>query len=414
MWGNIMGLIAIILSFEYTLFFIVQSIFQMDEGGAGLRVFSILFFIPVVVKFFTSTIQHLKNKDYIVLIFVTAVLSLFYLTRIRYGYVEPGYRGSFLSFGVRGLPAIFTAVIIAKNKDYFTSMQKWLQPIMLIYSLGVILVVTTSKNTQYIQFNFSRGGMNYQTLSYCSAFAFNINLFLILMRGQYENFKIFDNEFWKIVNMILLPVQIYCLFTGGGRGAMGNIVVVAAFLIYARIGCKLSVRAVGGTVIVAFIAFFAVSYIANKTGNTGAVRLMEFFGNKESVLNNERTSMRSVAVGFFWEKPIFGYGLGSVYYIMGIYSHNLFTDVLMEGGLAFFIPVCIIIGIIVIFHKRMILMDINNVIQYMIFLSSFMMLMFSGYYFNDGGIWFAGTYLIYIITDDWKRRKILRRYNDEL
>ena len=90
--------------------------------------------------------------------------------------------------------------------------------------------------------------------------------------------------------------------------------------------------------------------------------------------------------------PIAGNGLGSVFYEMEIYSHNLFTDVFCEMGLLGLGALVLILLFFVIKIINLIKKDPLNHIVLIMFLSGFIMLMFSNYYSNSPFIWFACGY----------------------
>ena len=392
-----MGLIALIIAFEYTGFYMLQSVFGIDEGGLGLRIFSIVFFALAMLTFLFKSER--KHKDWWYLVIIAGFLGLFAYTRVKFGYLNEAYMGMLLSFGVRGVPAVIAGILVAKNESYFSKMQKWLQVLMIFYTIGCGIVIFTSTESQYLQYKFSAGGINYQTLSYSAAFAFNMNLYLILFWDKVSKFKMFNNNFWKTINVALLLFQIYCMFSGGGRGAVVNITVVSIFLMYVKNRCIIDVKAVFAAVFVVIVVFGVIYFFAEKTGNVGATRIVDFFTATERVLENERTQLRREAMHVFTNNPIVGHGIGSVFYLMGGYSHNIFTDILVEGGVVLLFIAVYIFGKCFLKLKSLIQLNINNTMISMIFFSSFTMLQMSGYFLNDGGIWFGGAYLLYALSE---------------
>ena len=402
-----MGLVALIIAFEYTCFFVMQCVFGIDQGGTGLRVFSIVFFALCLREFLFCTER--RQKDWWFMIVIAAFLGLFVTTRAKFGHTNEDYEGMLLSFGVRCVPAVIAGVLVAKNDEYFAKMQKWIQVLMLFYTIGVAMAVFSSSNSEYIQFKFSTGGVNYQTLSYCSAFAFNMNLYVILNWDKIGKFRMFDNNFWKTVNIFLLAFQIYCMFSGGGRGAVGNVIIVAMFLMYVKMGCKYNVKFLFFAIFFAIAVFTIIFAVANRTGNVGAVRLMEFFTDSNSLFDNERTALQEIAMKVFVNNPIFGHGIGSIFYTMTGYSHNIFTDIMVEGGIVMLGIALFIVGSSFVNTKAVVMRSNNNTLVYMIFWSSFSMLLFSGYYLADGGLWFAISYLMYTISDMRDEKQELER-----
>ena len=65
--GGIMGLVALIIAFEYTGFYMLQSVFGIDEGGLGLRIFSIVFFALAMLTFLFKSERKHKDWWYLVI-----------------------------------------------------------------------------------------------------------------------------------------------------------------------------------------------------------------------------------------------------------------------------------------------------------------------------------------------------------
>ena len=72
------------------------------------------------------------------------------------------------------------------------------------------------------------------------------------------------------------------------------------------------------------------------------MNVYSIFGNTEAIGTDNRWIRWNLAWNAFTKSPVFGHGLGSVFYEVGFYSHNIFTDMLCEGGvvLSFNIHLC--------------------------------------------------------------------------
>ena len=92
---------------------------------------------------------------------------------------------------------------------------------------------------------------------------------------------------------------------------------------------------------------------------------------------------------WYGEKPVFGHGVGSVFFEMGTYSHNFITDAMVEVG---------VIGTFILFSLFIILVfkaikdiyhDISDSLWLIIFLDGLVMSLFSGYYLAQIPLWWS-------------------------
>lgn len=395
-----MGLLALILSYEYPLFFMLQVVFGLDEGGAGLKLFSSAIFGVVLIIYLASIGRKKRAVSYTPVIFVIIILFLFILTGVNFS--NTGfYRSYLLSFGVRCVPAALVGSMVADDRNAFDKMLKWIQPFMLFFTLGVLLTVINASDATNIKEKYSVASMNYQTLSYCAAFAFNINLYVLSMWKVNPKFKFFSSNLWRGIDFFLLPLQLYCMLSAGGRGAIANVIVCMLLIVFIKGNLRFKIRHII-LILSLIIAAIVVIDILSKNGNIGASRLKDFFGNSNNLFENDRSILRKRAIQVFFNSNFAGRGIGSVFFTMDFYSHNIFTDILAEGGVVGIIIVIIILKKILSNLKKIYYQDRTRLFVYVIFFSSFAMLMFSGYYLADGGLWFAATY---ILCCDTERKK---------
>lgn len=107
----------------------------------------------------------------------------------------------------------------------------------------------------------------------------------------------------------------------------------------------------------------------------------------DNLSDRGRMALASKAISAFRERPIFGNGIGSVFYLLGNYSHNMFTDILAETGMIGLIAMVFMIGHAV--RKAMMLYKAGSLYRFMLILliSGIVLNLFSGYVWVNQHIW---------------------------
>ena len=109
-----------------------------------------------------------------------------------------------------------------------------------------------------------------------------------------------------------------------------------------------------------------------------------------------------MALSSFNEKPILGKGFGSVFFALGFHSHNVFFDVLVEGGIVGFSAIVIILLITIRRGLALFRYDYTEMLWFIIFLNGSIMSFLSGYYLANVPLLFG----IFIIMIKYKDRKV--------
>ena len=286
--------------------------------------------------------------------------------------------------GVRFIPSILLGVVITTWKNVLGKIDKSLMLFVLFFTIILAICVLNAKLGANLNETFNTdGGLNYQTISYYSVFAFGMTMYLLTSQ---KNKRIYIA---MLIGLALL--QLYMAISAGGRGAF----VLAIFFLFYYGLKKLTFWKLLLYVIIAVICFsiFESLFASNSIFSAGANRIFNFFGSSDAVENDGRWIRYGLAIDAFWESPLWGNGLGSVFYKVGFYSHNVFTDVLCEGGLLFFGLILYLFAKFFFISKKAIASDYRNEIVVIIFICSLTNLLFSGYYFAETGVWFAMAYM---------------------
>ena len=390
-----MGLLSLVVVYSYSMFYILQVIFGLSDESMGLRIFTVSIFVLALVVYSRRIIKYKKicKWDLWIFVLVSAFLVSALYTRMHYGFDLPRFNSLILSFGVRAIPALVLGALIAQTNS-IKELAKWIQPIMILYTISVFAVVIMNQSG-YLS-DYKLYGIDRQLLSYSAAFAFGMNVYLMINNTQSNNLRIFQSNKWNYLNILAVVPQIYCVLAGGGRGAFLLTLIFFAYLVIKKSRMKL--RLTFPKMLIGVALIIAILSLINLIGtgvsiSSGYDRILTFFTGENPLQDNNRLALWETGLNSFKENPIIGHGIGSVAYEVGFYSHNLFIDLLVEGGIVFLIIFLVLLGIFARDIHGLIRIDKTNMLVLIIFLSSFIMLQFSGSYMSDGGIWFAFAYV---------------------
>lgn len=388
-----MGLIALIASFSYTFFYILQASVGLNTGSVGLRVYSIsIFFISIVIYIVNIIRSKLNIKEILMVFSLLILLAGLFLTRAIYGYSNPEFDATLFSFGVRVVPAFLIGIYIAKENK-IDELSKWVQPFMLLFTFGIIRIVASSFSENIVNIEF--GESNYQLLSYQAINALGMNLFLLFNSKKINKFKIFRNRFINILNILILPIQLVALLFGGGRGAF---VLLLTFVIYAINKNVYLIKEnkksfVYSVVIIMIIILLLSTSLDNPYLENGFGRISRFFTDINRIEHDSRRLLYASALNSFYESPVFGNGVGSIFYEFNFYSHNIIIDILVDGGITLLVIFMISITRLIYLLGKYSKENHLNEIVIICFLCSVIMLLFSGNYLRESGIWFSAGYV---------------------
>ncbi len=402
-----MGFFALAMAYSYSFFFILQSILGLDEGGMGLKIYSVIMTFFCIFIYIRDVLRkkELRVNDLKYIWAIVLITILFYWTSVKFGGANERYKGLFLSFGVRCIPSLLVALLLAKYDNYIDKMIKALPVFMFMYTLAVLLAVLNKSDSKYVKELFDTGGMNYQNVSYYSCYAFLMNYLIIGLHGKVKFPGVFNNVVAKIFFVALLPVQVYCMLSGGGRGALVLFFIGVLILTFFCFGDRFKrVETYVYLIIIGVIVVIVYRYLINSEGlSTGIRRLTNFFTDANAIKTDVRNDLREDAILLWGASPIFGWGMGSVFYVFEVYSHNMVSDMLMETGIVgtMIMVICMIISLKTMF--KLISRDSKYVIIALVLICSIVMLQFSNYYLSDSGLWFALFY--FMAKNDIQKRE---------
>lgn len=380
------GFFILIVAFSYSIYFVIATVLGIPQEGVIFRLYSGILAMIAFLVFYLS-IRRIPGRIYFggILLCVTITL-LYFSTRCFYNEINNRYVSYFLSMGVRFIPAVLTGIYMLSHDDMMEKIERALLPFILLYTITLSFVAFTAKAGANMVQTFNTNFLNYQSISYYSIFAFGFTMYLIVRRrDSYTRYE-------KYALIVLATLQVIITIMAGGRGAF---VLGCAFTLYFALKHITFGKFISYTLI-AIAALIMINTILsnNEIFKMGFNRIFNFFSNVEAIGTDNRWIRWNLAWNAFLESPIIGHGLGSVFYEVGFYSHNIFTDILCEGGL---VLVSIFIFLLLKFiqaSRQLIVEDYKNEIIIIVFLCSFVMNCFSGYYLSETGIWLSLTYVL--------------------
>lgn len=380
------GFFILVVAFSYSIYFVIATFLGIPQEGVVFRLYSGILAVVVAFVFFLS-IHRIPRRIYIGGLLLCAIIILLYFsTRCFYDEVNNRYTSYFLSMGVRFIPAVLTGMYMLSHDDIMKKVEYALLPFILLYTITLASVAFTANIGVNIAQTFNTDFLNYQSISYYSIFAFGFNMYLIVQcSNSYTRYR-------RYILIALAILQVIITIMAGGRGAfvLGCVFTLYFALKHITFSKLISYILIGLAVLLTINAILS----DNEIFKMGFERIFNFFGNTEAIGTDNRWIRWNLAWNAFTKSPVFGHGLGSVFYEAGFYSHNIFTDMLCEGGVVLFLIFIFVLMKFIRASQILITEDYRNEIIVIVFLCSFVMNSFSGYYLSDTGIWLSLTYVL--------------------
>lgn len=267
---------------------------------------------------------YITRKETHVLIVLFIILVLYALAPSFYG-SHWKHMSYLLVFVSETIPAAYIGMRAARTEN----MNKIgdLLPLFLIPTSLLIGTIGLRYAAMGERVNNDDSGLNYQSLSYIMSYAYAYSVYYVFFHEQQVK-----SFFCKTLKFIMLLMMFYCALvtlTGGGRGAFVFMIIItvlmALYYIKYSEGQKLHSFIVIGTITV--VVIWMIEYFSVMS-SAGMERVM---GKLTEDYNRE--VLYETAYEAFLESPIIGNGIGSIWWKVGWYSHNMFLDLLVETGM---------------------------------------------------------------------------------
>lgn len=317
--------------------------------------------------------------DFRIFILMSIVLLFYYMTQFHYSPLIQGYTSYLLVFGSECIPAAYLGskvLEIRKHGEIDYYLVFFVVPIVFI--IGTIGLYYASMNTLV---NNDDSGLNYQTMSYFMAFCYSYCCYLLFFSDAFrKNAKL-------IIKIVIIVTSLFCIVIcaiSGGRGALYFMVLFTLFLLVIGVRIKKITprKAIIILCVIVVLSSVTLTYF-DFWNSAGLERVLSRFTEHEA-----RSELYSYAYNSFLDSPIIGNGLGSVWWTVGFYSHNIFMDLLAEAGLLGLIVFVIITG-------KALCIIYKSSIKSTLTLSYLVLFTFLGILFHDlfSGYWVGSMHL---------------------
>lgn len=333
-----------------------------------------------------------------VLLFPLAILCGLFLTILFRG--KNDLANSVLKcFICYAIPMTLLAIISYQEKD-FLQLGRYTDFILLLFNLYFVYIlqkgILTQINVRDLQ---NESNIGYQSTSYYGAYAFVLSAYaLLFLKVEGNSFKKALTYAYRIATLVIsLVVAVY----GSGKGAMVVIALSSILLISMYLNNSRRIGKFLGICVGVFVLLFVITRVVgqNKALSSSFNRIYALFGTGtvDYYTTSGRTVIYDRCLKAFWESPIIGHGIGGAYYIGIGQPHQMFLEIMVEGGLLY---LSIWIGIIYYTFRRVVWLLKNDPQHYSgyAFLiatcaAQVIGLQFSGFYLQSYTMWFFIAYV---------------------
>ena len=256
----------------------------------------------------------------------------------------------------------------------------------------------------HIYLNRLEGGGTYdQNASYFIAFCFLIALFTLRYNDQYPKFSFLDKKWYRIFKMCLFPYFIIMAFFAGGRGAFVTMLfgLLLNVDLLKKINPQMMKKIVPGFIGGVVLLILILSWF-DKNGEIAEffllsaqriTALVDFQNMDTSSATSGRDDLYADAIGFFVDSPVYGYGLFAYLKKIEMFPHNIFLEIMLQGGLIFLAVFIFIMMMAYGKYQKMLQADKSQILLMPFFVYSFTELLFSSSYIFVPLFWFVLTYI---------------------
>lgn len=343
-----------------------------------------------------------KNKKgyFCVIAILACILSMFVTTSLFYTEIPDSFTSAILFFCCICIASSISGCHLATYPyPNFNKIDK----VLPFFILPIGLTISTFGYISAIQNGIinTETGLNYQNVAYICAE-------MVAFGGYYILFSTAKGSksyiFFKIPVLVTCFVcTIVCLLSGGRGGTVLLLFYLLFFLYKWQHVRKTNLIKVLAIVGVCIVCFLILANYFNVWESDGFNRMYSKINVDEA-----RAKLRHDSLQIFYDTNYIGGGLGSIWMNLGVYSHNIFLDLLAEIGILGCIVVSLgvykILKTLSVSSKR----NIGCMLLLLIFFKGFILCLFSGYWLNTYQLWFAVGFVFALPSTDrfrsaWQR-----------
>lgn len=344
----------------------------------------------------------ISKQNFITSFLMILIVCLYWMTPYLVNPRSLSYLEVYESFALaitgQFLPTILIALLVSGNSKAIKKMKQMAPILGMTFTFVAVAAAFKPDMTTSGGFAETTYGLNYQTISYMASYAASLLEYYVLTRENEITLIKFRPKYMGVLAEMLILLNALIVLVGGGRGGFVSYTVFMGLTLFLAV--KKSVISVQDVIKALFImAVLIISAIAIfnyagslSTSSNGFARITDFLSGHG---DSGREKLFKKAIELFEDKPILGNGLGSILLINGIYSHNMIGDLLAETGI---VGTAIVIFLIVLAIKKefaLIRQNFTDCLWLYLFLSGFIMSMFSGYYLTHFALWWTMIFVIH-------------------
>ncbi len=369
-----------------------------------------LFEAAILHLFLFLTGNAIASGNHAAIYIAVAALAVLSLIGWAQRYVAKELLLLVLLFAVVGVSYLITGVRLGTNAIYYSELKAFLAMIVcvllitlnvfwrgkteihvpLVLALDVVITAVCFLAVFRIDERQTGGlirdvsGLLYQNIAYYSATCFGLNVFLHReseLKGRRMGVGM------KLLLLAMSLLQIATCFFSGGRGGVVLVLLLILYGLVTRYGFRQLHRGAAAIIILALLAFVFAPQILSRMhlSSNGLARTLTIFEGGYS--DSGRAQMYRKALSYFWQRPVFGNGVGAFLVYRGIYSHNAVTDILSEAGIFGLVVMLFVLVQFFRCAKRLYYCGSLFRLLIIVFICGFTMNLFSGYIWVNQQVW---------------------------
>ena len=387
-----------LLMWYIDLYFCLSNMFLTPQvTSARLRIIAVSVAVLIGIKFLSQ--GRYTASDYKQLLLPMGILLFFFPTFILYNDNSLA-TSSLQCFVCYAIPMTLLAML-ANKRDTVLHAGDYAELVLLLFDIYMVFIfrhgIRTDINVRVLQESYNIG---YQSTSYFGAYAFGLSLFILLFHRVQAKRKLLRTMIYLFRGGSLILSLLVAIY-GSGRGAM---VVIAVFIV--TLGYlflkenKQNAKPILALAVLV-LAFMIVSMSVQRNAALGHSfdRIYALFGS--GTISKSTTSGRNIIYArcfeAFLHSPIWGHGIGSAGGIGIGQPHQMFLEIMIEGGLLYLTIWIALLYRVVNRYFRILRMDPENLAGYIFlllpFLAQFIGTQFSGFYLQNYSFWFFIAYV---------------------
>lgn len=374
-------------------FFSILAVLGLSYGGSGESSLYIYVLIASSVVCYIFLFMDLIMYRYINKhsLFLLGIPFLVILVYIISGVFTEFTNKTMSIFILLVMPSMLVGYVLAVKRE-ITILRRGFVYVSLLIALGIFSSLNLLITAGHTELSTVFGGGQYQALSYFSSFGYSALLVNFLFFRKKKSILI------SALYLIIFTVLILGVVFSGGRGGAVVVIVSTLVLTIIKFGYKSSILKVLLIVTSTILILILIQdYDIFDRIMRGGSRLFSYIskGGIDVSQSSNRDIVWEHSLFHIKENWLFGYGPFSYEKALGdsFYPHNLFLDFLLHGGVLYLL----LWANILVRHfkkiRKIIKINIKEVIVLIPFLNSFILLMFSGTYLQEGLFWFSIMYV---------------------